>query len=56
MSVAAAGAPLTNPKNGPKSRLAEKPVTYNPVRLVPKASSSTGNPSTQAMRRLKLAR
>ena len=50
MSVAEAGAPFTNPKNGPKSRLAEKPVTYHPVRLVPNASSSTGNPSTHAMR------
>ena len=27
ISVAAAGAPLTKPKNGPKSRVAEKPVT-----------------------------
>ena len=44
MSVAAAGAPFTNPKNGPKSRLAEKPVMYNPARLVPKPLSSTGKP------------
>lgn len=33
-SVAAAGDPLTKPKNGPKSCVAEKPVMYSPSRLV----------------------
>lgn len=32
--VAAAGDPLTKPKNGPKSCVAEKPVMYRPARLV----------------------
>jgi len=31
--VAAAGDPLTKPKNGPKSCVAEKPVMYRPSRL-----------------------
>ncbi len=44
INVAAAGEPLTKPKNGPKSCAAEKPVTYKPSRLVWKASSSTGKP------------
>ena len=44
INVAAAGEPLTKPKNGPKSCVAEKPVTYKPSRLVWKASSSTGKP------------
>ncbi len=42
INVAAAGEPLTKPKNGPKSCVAENPVTYKPSRLVWKASSSTG--------------
>ena len=45
ISSAAAGAPLTNPKNGPKSCVAAKPGRYRPSRLVPIASSSTGKPS-----------
>ena len=44
INVAAAGEPLTKPKNGPKSCVAENPVTYKPSRLVWKASSSTGKP------------
>jgi len=44
ISVAAAGDPLTKPKNGPKSWVAENPVMYKPPRLVWKASSSTGKP------------
>ena len=47
-SSAAAGAPLTKPKNGPKSWVAAKPGRYRPSRLVPIASSSTGKPSRVA--------
>jgi hypothetical protein len=48
--VAAAGDPLTKPKKGPKSLVAEKPVTYRPGRLVPKLVSRTGNPSAVSIR------
>ena len=50
MSVAAAGVPLTNPKKGPKSRVAVNPGRYRPDRLVPNDASSTGKPSVTWMR------
>ena len=50
MSVAAVGVPLTNPKKGPKSRVAVNPGRYRPDRLVPNASSSTGKPSVTWIR------
>ena len=46
MMVAAAGQPPTNPKNGPKSRVAENPVKYSPGQLDWDDWSSTGKPST----------
>src|SRR4029453_13229229 len=56
MSVAAVGVPLTNPKKGPKSRVAVNPGRYRPARLVPNASSSTGKPSFPWIRPMTPAR
>ena len=48
--VAAAGQPRTNPKKGPKSRVATKPGMKRPGTLVWKCSSSVGKPSVVSMR------
>src|SRR4029450_320793 len=48
-SDAAAAAPLTNPKNGPKSLMAANPVTYSPGTLVWNDSFSSGKPSATSI-------
>jgi hypothetical protein len=47
MIMAAAVLPRTNPKNGPKSRVAANPVMKRPGTLVWKCSSRMGKPSAR---------
>src|SRR4051812_2098810 len=43
--LAATGQPTVKPKNGPKSRVAARPVTYKPGRLVLNSVPRQGYPS-----------
>ena len=48
--------PLTNPKNGPNSLVAENPLTYRPDTLISNDALSEGNPFACLMRSISPAR